>query len=52
VDEAHKVPAVLTALESGKKNSINIISYPLWLYQSAWGNQGDISDEIEFNYSE
>lgn len=47
----YKVPAVLTALESGKKNQLTL-SLTRYGSISAWGNQGDISDEIEFNYSE
>jgi hypothetical protein len=49
-----KVPAMLTALESGKKLqlTLSLTRYGVELQTgsiSAWGNQGDIDDEIEFN---
>lgn len=50
----YKVPATLASLESGKKLQLTLLltRYGVELQTgsiSAWGNQGDISDEIEFN---
>lgn len=50
----YKVPAILAALESGKKLELTLFltRYRIELQTgsiSAWGNQGSITDEIEFN---